>query len=342
MPAGSAAGALDSSNQSGFSSFQIAHFGDEYHTRQSGLENLCVRGRYAFVDANVAATVGDKVGGSVGDHVMATGAATVQPVAQKMTPLIVTVFDMKFIILVTVAIFLWTNAVAGQKARAPLPEKVPTVPQIVERYLRSTGGRRAWASLTSLYSRGTLRSGDRPNGTVEVFQTKPLKYLKIFHGPVTELRLGFDGTRSWSRFKNDPAHFNDPSPSNLAAFVADIDLLAFVNFEARFPGAAIKGTEDLADGQAYVIAATPAGSDWVVRFYFDVKSGLLVRQDAEFDEEGVRKTTTNYLDRYGPSGNIRVAFRTRAYYDNVLTETFYTEITPNKPMPDALFDLPLK
>ena len=131
--------------------------------------------------------------------------------------------------------------------------------------------------------------------------------------------MGFDGRRTWSRFKNDPAHFDDPSPSNLAAFVADIDLLAFVNFEARFPGASVKGTEDLADGKAYVIAATPAGSDWVERFYFDVKTGLLVRHDAEFDEDGFRKTTTEYLDLYGPAGNVRVAFRTRAYYDNVLT-----------------------
>lgn len=97
---------------------------------------------------------------------------------------------------------------AGQTPQAqpaPAPEaaksaELPSARSIIDRHVRTIGGRKAILSHTSLHATGTMTvAGSGITGVLHVYGAKPNKSLvKIGLGGIGELVEGFDGTTGWT------------------------------------------------------------------------------------------------------------------------------------------------
>ncbi len=96
-------------------------------------------------------------------------------------------------------------AAAGTRP-APLAAQttpLPTVDQVLEKYLVAIGGRAALEKITSAHLQGTLEIPDfQINGTIDIVQKAPNKVLQTVSltgtGMQAVQREGFDGTVGWA------------------------------------------------------------------------------------------------------------------------------------------------
>ncbi len=101
-------------------------------------------------------------------------------------------------------------------------------------------------------------------------------YNKTSLAGIGDIIEGFDGQTAWSI---NPLQGNrDKEGEELAQTKLTYDFYRETNLAKLYPKMELKGTEKVGESDAYVIVGTPVGSP-PETFYFDTKSGLLVRQD---------------------------------------------------------------
>lgn len=218
--------------------------------------------------------------------------------------------------------------------------QLPTVSQVIERFLRAVGGRAAWLKVKTQYAAGTIEVPATGNkGTYEVFSTAPYKVLTILRFTTGEFRFGFDGKKSWTQAQQGQARY-DP-PEKQAASRRDLDFYKYLNFKQHFPSAGVTGIEEVEGAKAYVVEAIPAGEKLPERLYFNISTGLLVRRNTFSEDSAGRKTMdTQYYDDYRQVDGIKAAFSQRIIQGGVTILTKHTEFKNNIPIDDAIFNLP--
>ena len=77
--------------------------------------------------------------------------------------------------------------------------KLPTAKEVLETYIESIGGKKAFAEYDSQHARGTIEmSAQKLKGSMEVFAARPNKLLVVMDMPgVGEITTGFDGKIGW-------------------------------------------------------------------------------------------------------------------------------------------------
>jgi carboxyl-terminal processing protease len=178
----------------------------------------------------------------------------------------------------------------------------PQVEQIVEKYLQAIGGRAAIEKITSRVSTGTFEgiySGVPTSGTVEIDEQAPDKSVTIINVPnVGSMRRGFTGAYGYEQFAM--VGFRELKGAELDAMRVEADFRRDVDLRRLYPKMILKGTEKVGDAEAYVIEATHARGLFPTKFYFDAKTGLLLRQDAV------------YFEDYREVDGVRLPFRIRS------------------------------
>src|SRR5215471_16120665 len=161
-------------------------------------------------------------------------------------------------------------------------QKLPSADEIVSKYVEAIGGEKAIKGVTSRVSKGSLDiAAVGLNGTAEVYEKVPNKTATVINltgfGLVQE---GFDGKTAWSQ---DPQMgLRDKEGGELAAAKLDSEFYKPVRIKELYPKLVVKGTDKVGDKDAFVVEATPAESS-METWYFDTKTGLLIRQDSERD-----------------------------------------------------------
>jgi len=221
-------------------------------------------------------------------------------------------------------------------ARSP----IPTVTQIVERFIQAVGGRVAWSNIKTQHGVGTMRVlGSRGEGTFEVFVKTPNKSLAVFALGQGLFKKGFDGEKSWTQTPTESPKYDGPDVQAISR--RDSDSLAYLHFHERFPKARVTGVEKIEESNAYTIDAIPVDEKLPIKLYFNVESGLLVRRDTIIlDAAGKPKVTTQYYDDYREVGGFKFAYRIRTNQGNAIVVGTITEMKINQPMEDAIFNLP--
>ena len=158
---------------------------------------------------------------------------------------------------------------------------LPSASQILANYVAALGGEQ---NLKKIKTRLITAQQDVPTGPggvnpvpaqVEIYQKAPNLLLRVAKTNQATLLSGFDGTTAWGQ---DPRGRVVPAVELEAIRERrGADLYEPLNIVKEYSDLKVEGTEKVGAAEAYVLVGRPS-EGIPVRFYFDTKSGLLVRR----------------------------------------------------------------
>ncbi|MGO8676733.1 MAG: hypothetical protein ACLQVX_12780 [Limisphaerales bacterium] len=195
--------------------------------------------------------------------------------------------------LIAPALIIASLTTSSRTAAAAEP---PTVDSILARVIEATGGREAMQKVHSRVMRFKLESETFGNVNGEAFAAVPNKMRShVDLGAPGAIDNGFDGTVAWG--KSPWEGLRVKSGGEMEKVRRDAEFNQFLNLKALCPGLAYKGTEKVGEEEAYVLESKPSASS-KEKFWFGAKSGLLIRQESEFE---------------GPQGVVNVSLLNQDY-----------------------------
>ena len=228
-----------------------------------------------------------------------------------------------------------TAAVAQTTPQANLP----SVDQVLDKYVRAIGGKAALEKLTSRVSKGTLEMDQLPGPAAEeIYAKAPNKqYMVTDLSSFGQARRGFNGAVGWE--DNPQNGMREITGPELAAMKRDSDFYMAIKLRELYPKMTVKGKESFNGHDAYLVEATPPDGA-AETMYFDADSGLLVRTVRETEGPNGNATMDITLDDYREVDGIKLAFVMHFSLGDFAFVIKLNEVKHNLPIEDAKFDKP--
>jgi mono/diheme cytochrome c family protein len=207
-----------------------------------------------------------------------------------------------------------------------------SVDSILAKYVDALGGKTALQRITSSVMKGTVSVPEfGADGTIVVYRKAPNKELtEIASGLLGDSKTGFDGNSGWDE--------EDGELKDLPNYPkADADFYVALKLHQLYPRIQIKGEEKAGVREAYVLEAPRRGRP--KRWYFDVKTGLLIRTEIR-SAEGALLKWEEFSD-YRPVDGVQVPFTDRGREENGIEFVVrFSEVKHNVQIDDARFERP--
>lgn len=218
-------------------------------------------------------------------------------------------------------------------------EAMPTVDQILDKYVAALGGKAAIEKFTSTASKGTFEiAAFGASGTAEIWEKAPNKSaLRLDIPGFGIVEEGFNGTVAWS--KDPQSGLREKTGMELASTRLDAEFYKPIKLKTLYPKIAVKGKEKVGEKDAYVLEATPAEGS-VETWYFDVASGLLVRTDAERESPQGKVSVQSFLEDYRDVEGVKLAFVLRNVTPAFTIVIKIDEVKRNVAVDDTKFNKP--
>lgn len=158
---------------------------------------------------------------------------------------------------------------------------LPTVDQILARYVEALGGEPALRKVTGRVITGTQYIPTGPGGVVptpaavERYQKAPNLALTIYKAPTYAISQGFDGTTAWSQ--DQAGRVTEPVKLDVGRAARAADFHEPLNLKRQYAQITVRGIEKVNGRDVYVVVGVPQG-DKPESLYFDTQSGLLLRK----------------------------------------------------------------
>ena len=153
----------------------------------------------------------------------------------------------------------------------------PTADQIIETFIRALGGTAALEKISTRAGTGKIQV-DGKSFDLEFFNKTPDKMLFIQHTSAGNNVTVLDRNSGWISIPGHPVRNIEGFDLEAARLDADLQfaLQLALNIKEMFPELRVEYPELVEGRDAYVVVGTRAGqASW--KFFFDVRSGLLVR-----------------------------------------------------------------
>jgi len=215
-------------------------------------------------------------------------------------------------------------------------EPLPTVDQVLDKYVLAVGGKTAFEKLKNRVMKGELVLSTGRIIPQEIYRQAPNKALVITTGPSGVITQGFNGTIGWVKTSEGVQQLNSFA-------VADFKFNADFNREIRvrelYKKLSVTGKEKIGNREAYVVEAIPLEGA-AEKLYFDAQTGLLIRRAA--DEVTAFGTIPDYTDMedYKEVDGIKLPFTVRRSSQWSDATLKVTEVKHNVAIEDAKFDMP--
>lgn len=231
---------------------------------------------------------------------------------------------------------------AKPEAKAPeaaASEPMPSIDQILDKHIETIGGRAALEKLTSRQISGTFEiPAFGASGTLKAYAKAPNKNLSVADVPgFGQFLRGYDGAIAWEQ---DPtAGLREISGAELSARKRDADFQADLHLKTLFSKLAVKEKVKVGEKEAYLVEATPADGT-PEKLYFDVKSGLLIRQDAERESAQGTALIETYFEDYKEVDGVKIPFTIKQVNPAFAMTIKIDEVKHNVEIEDAKFAKP--
>jgi hypothetical protein len=218
---------------------------------------------------------------------------------------------------------------------SPKPEALPSLTQILDRYVQAIGGAEALTKITSRTVKGSRIGADSVLVPEEVYQKAPDKLLTVTSYPNVVFSNGYNGTEGWAHSSRDGA---TPLPEQLLAQLKrDAVFYKELKTQELYSQLTVLGRASVRDADAYLVQATPANGS-VEKLFFDVRTGLLVRRYTESDTPlGKLPLQIDYED-YRTVDGIQQSFLIHWSFPGRIWGRKIDEIKQNIPIDDAKFN----
>ena len=236
------------------------------------------------------------------------------------------------------------SALAQSSANAPAhpptaAAALPTADQVLDRYIAAEGGPAILQKLTSRVMIGTLSVPSMSwSGTVEIRQKAPNRSLAVILINGASYRQGFDGEAGWT---DEPQYgLRDQTGAELAETRRESDFYHALDLHKLYSKFTLTGKEKVGERDAYVIeAAVPEGGP-PEKLYFDVESGLVLRDSSQrHGPDGVSEFQQDY-DDYRAIDGVKLPFTIRQTNEGTLVIITVEEYHHNVPLEDGDFARP--
>ena len=217
-------------------------------------------------------------------------------------------------------------------------QPLPTVEEILNRYIKALGGMQALDKVSTRVRKGAVEVAG-VQGTFEFYEAAPNKGYLIgsLPSPVGSVQQAFDGSSGW--VKNQNGIF-DMSGDGLDQVKRDWVFYGDVKLDKQYKVMNVARRERLDSREFYVVLGTrPNGQ--IERLYFDVQTGLLARRYSETPTYfGGLPNATDY-DDYRKVGQVRLPFLVRKVRGGTMLVQTISEYRLNIKVDDTRFKKPV-
>lgn len=231
-------------------------------------------------------------------------------------------------------------------AEASAPKvAMPSVDQILAKYVEALGGQQALRKVTSRVVTGTQTIPTGPGGAMPVpaalerVQKAPNVVVNTYRTSAYTISEGFDGVKAWAM--NAQGRVTEPMSIDQGRAMREADFYLPLDLKQQYAKMEVSGVERVNDRDAYVVVGTPQG-DLPERFYFDVLTGLLLRKETGLPTAvGNSMFQVNFADYRVTNSGVKFPFlitMTPATARSVLftsAELHVTAVQDNGPIDDA-------
>jgi zinc protease len=218
---------------------------------------------------------------------------------------------------------------------------LPTVDEVLDRYVKALGGKAAIEKINSRVSKGTFEipSLAGAKGMIEIYEKAPNKEVAILNIPgIGTQAEGFDGHVAWE-LEPDSGVAHEKSGLELATAKREAEFYADIKLKELYSSLTLKGVEKVGAREAYVIEAVPAVGN-PDRFYFDTQTSLLIRKDSEEEGTAGKRSVQEFYDDYRMVDGIKLPFSLRQVSPGLEFVIKITEAKQNVAVDDAKFKKP--
>ncbi|HLG16498.1 MAG TPA: hypothetical protein VJH03_18625 [Blastocatellia bacterium] len=219
------------------------------------------------------------------------------------------------------------------------PAAMPSVDEVLARYVAAIGGKEAVQKLTSRTAKGTFEiPAMGVSASAEMFAKAPNKSLLVLDIPgFGIIRDGFDGTIGWA--EEPQGGLREKTGAELAASKRDNDFYRDIRLKEIYSKMELTGKEKVGDRDAYAVAATaPDGS--TEKLYFDVETALMVRADTERETPQGKLPIQAFMEDYKEVDGIKMPFTLRQSTAAFSFTIKLTEVKHNVAIEDSKFAKP--
>jgi zinc protease len=229
---------------------------------------------------------------------------------------------------------------AAKTEKADDKAALPTVDELLDKYVKAIGGKEAIEKVTSRSMKGSfnLEAFGVADAPVEMFAKAPNKRaMKIDIPGFGVVNQVFNGSTAWS---SDPmSGLRELSGSELAQTKRDADFYGELNYKTHYNKLEVKGKEKVGSYETYVVEATPADGS-PEKLYFDSASGLLVRHDAMRESPQGPMQIETYVDDFKVIDGLKIPHTMRQVNPAMTILIKFTEVKNNIDIEEAKFAKP--
>ena len=228
------------------------------------------------------------------------------------------------------------GTVASTGMRIDTSGTMPTIDEVLVKYVDSLGGEARIRKLTSRVTRGKARvPGEFNDAPFEIYEKPPNKAALIIKVE-RSISQGFDGTAGWRRY--GAAEVRRVKGPELVEMQRDCDFYAPLRLKANYAEVKLLGRVKIGYREAYLVEARP-GTGEPDKFYFESSSGTLIRSDIVRSGWRERALVEIYYDDWREVDGIKVPFRITRSSPHFTIAMTVDEVKQNVPIDDMVFTL---
>jgi photosynthetic reaction center cytochrome c subunit len=228
---------------------------------------------------------------------------------------------------------------AFQQQAAPSKASLPTIDQVLDKYVQALGGNAALEMVSTRVIKGSRVGADGTAVPEEVYEKLPGKILVVTTYPQGAMTSAYNGTDVWTL--NGKGQTGKMSADEAEQFKREAQLLDPEKLKEVYKDMSVAGVDKIGDRDVFVIrAVTKDGGR--ERLYFDKQSGLLVRRFASAPTViGMFPFQVDYND-YKPVDGLQVPMTIQWAIPGRTWSRKVTDVKQNITVEDAKFNAPAK
>jgi len=218
---------------------------------------------------------------------------------------------------------------------------LPTVDELLARYVEAMGGAKAINAVTSRVTKGTLDiPGVSRGGSFETYMQAPNKGMSVVEAhPIGRIKTGYNARGGWTQTPQGVRPIK--IAAELASLQRDSDIYATVRVKANFAKVILVGMSQIGYREVYVLDLQPA-TGAVERLYLDAKTYLPARLNSTRKLGAVTAPVEVYFDDWQAVDGIQYPFSVSQRFQRLTLTFTVKEIRHNVPLDASLFEAPVK
>ena len=229
---------------------------------------------------------------------------------------------------------------AQPKNQSSRAKALPGADEIAAKCAKGSGGKEAWAKVSTQVMSGTVESNAGITGKVEITSKAP---NKVFHmlsfadGQFVQ-KSGFDGQVGWEFDSQKGLKRLEGAELEEARIEGIFD--SEVRLREVYPDMKVTGRAKVGDRDTYtVLMHSPRGK--AITSYFDAETGLRIAYDSEGpDQSGKIEKTKILFEDHRPVDGIQIPFRIRITSPSISLVVHIQDVKNNVPVDDSIFAMP--